>query len=81
MKIESFDTIFSLSADELDRTKIIGILIADDLQNHDWLCEILQGGFVGYDKQTDAELREEYIERRNIELMEHGTDAENEMEV
>jgi len=45
-----------------------------------WICEILRCGFVGYDNQTDAELREEYTERRNIELMEHGTDAENEME-
>jgi len=90
MKIESFDTIFSLPADELTSDEIISILLDDDLQDFDtdldtnyrkaWICEILRCGFVGYDNQTDAELREEYTERRNIELMEHGTDAENEME-
>jgi len=86
MKIESFDTIFSLPADELTSDEIISILLDDDLEDLDrnymkgWICEILRCGFVGYDNQTDAELREEYTERRNIELMEHGTDAENEVE-
>ena len=85
MTIESFDTIFSLPADQLDREQIISILLDDDLQDLDrnymkgWICEILHCGFVGYDNQTDAELRHEYTERRDLELCTYGTDAENGM--
>jgi len=85
MKIESFDTIFSLPADQLDREQIISILLDDDLQDLDrnymkgWICEILRCGFVGYDNQTDAELRHEYTERRDLELCTYGTDVENGM--
>jgi hypothetical protein len=35
MKIESFDTIFSLPADELTSDEIISILLDDDLQDFD----------------------------------------------
>jgi len=82
MKIESFDTIFSLPADQLTREQIIGILIDDDLQNFEgYFINILQMGFVGYENQTDAVLCEEYTYRRDFELLTYGTDAENGMTV
>lgn len=84
MKIESFDTIFSLPADQLDREQIISILIDDDLNDlkngwDDFVCHILMNGFTGYLNASDAELHQEYTERRNLELSTYGTDAENGM--
>jgi hypothetical protein len=85
MKIESFDTPFALPADDLEPDEIIGILLDDDLQDLDegcmksWICHILQSGWIGYNNQTDAELREEYTERRDLLLCTYGTDAENGM--
>jgi len=80
MKIESFDTIFSLPAVQLSREQIISILIDDDLQNFDgYFFNSLQMGFVGYNNQTDAVLRDEYTYRRDCELCTYGTDAENGM--
>ena len=82
MKIESFDTIFSLTAVQLSREQIISTLIVDDLQNFEgYFINILQMGFVGYNNQTDEELFEEYTERRDSELCTYGTDAENGMTV
>lgn len=82
MKIESFDTIFSLPADELTREQIIKILIDDDLDDlktgwDDFFCHILMNGFVGYLNASDLELHEEYTDRRNLEVFTYGTDAEN----
>ena len=82
MKIESFDTIFSLPVEQLNREQIISILIDDDLNDlkngwDDSICHVLINGFVGYRNQTDAELRDEYTERRDCELCTYGTDAEN----
>jgi len=86
MKIESFDTIFSLPAEQLTREQIIKILIDDDLNDlengwDDFIFHILMNGFVGYENQTDEELFEEYTERRDSELCTYGTDAENGMTV
>lgn len=84
MKIESFDTIFSLPADKLTREQIIKILIDDDLNDlkngwDDFVCHILMNGFVGYLNASDLDLHEEYTDRRDLELCTYGTDAENGM--
>jgi len=84
MKIESFDTPFAMPADELTREQIISILIDDDLNDlkngwDDFVCHILMNGFTGYLNAPDAELRDEYTERRDLELCTYGTDAENGM--
>jgi len=68
MKIESFDTIFSLPADKLTREQIIKILIDDDLNDlkngwDDFVCHILMNGFVGYLNASDLDLHEEYTGR------------------
>jgi hypothetical protein len=86
MKIESFDTIFSLPAVQLSREQIISILIDDDLNYlkngwYDFIFHVFMNGFVGYENQTDEELFEEYTERRDSELCTYGTDAENGMTV
>jgi hypothetical protein len=81
MKIESFDTIFSLPADQLTREEIITILIKDDIEHYMSLSMIIRIGFVGYENQTDAVLCEEYIYRRDFDLLTYGTDAENGMTV
>lgn len=86
MKIESFDTGFSLPVEKLNREQIINILIDDDLNDckngwDDFIFHVFMNGFVGYKNQTDDELFEEYTERRNCELMTYGTDAENGMTV
>jgi hypothetical protein len=39
----------------------------------------LLDGFIGYLKETDQELQDEYNERRNQALMDYGTDEENGM--
>jgi hypothetical protein len=84
MKIESFDTIFSLPAEELSREQITNILIDDDLNDlkngwDDFVCHILLNGFSGYLNASDFELQDEYTERRDLELRTYGTDAENGM--
>ena len=84
MKIESFDTIFSLPADQLTREQIIKILIDDDLNDlengwDDFIFHILMNGFEGYLNASDFELQDEYAERRDLELRTYGTDAENGM--
>ena len=84
MKIESFNTIFSLPADKLTREQIIKILIDDDLNDlkngwDDFVCHILMNGFVGYLNASDLDLHEEYTDRRDLELCTYGTDAENGM--
>ena len=81
MNIESFDTIFSLPADQLTREEIITILIKDDLEHYMSLSKIMRTGFVGYENQTDEELFEDYTDRRDCDLCTYGTDAENGMTV
>jgi hypothetical protein len=86
MKIESFDTVFSLPVEQLNREQIVSILIDDDLNDlkngwDDFVCRILMNGFIGYLNAPDAELRDEYTERRDLELSTYGTDAENGMTV
>jgi hypothetical protein len=83
--IESFDTVFNAPVESLTRDEIISILIEDDINYCDthsfreFVSTILLDGFYGYKKYNEQEIREEYNERRNLLLMDFGTDAENGM--
>jgi hypothetical protein len=83
--IESFETVFAAPVEKLTRDEIISILLEDDLDYGDiygfksFISAILLDGFYGYKKYNEQEIREEYNERRNLLLMDFGTDAENGM--
>jgi hypothetical protein len=83
--IESFETVFAAPVEELTRDEIISILLKDDLNYGDsygfreFISSILLDGFIGYSKETDQDLQNEYNDRRNQVLMEYGTDEENGM--
>jgi hypothetical protein len=83
--IESFETVFAAPVEKLTRDEIISILLEDDLDYGDiygfksFISAILLDGFIGYLKETDQELQDEYNERRNQALMDYGTDEENGM--
>ena len=68
------------------REKLIELLVDDDINGFydrddqaDYISYLMRHGFVGYNNQTDAVLREEYTGRRDSELCTYGTDAENGM--